>query len=36
VPVHTASVVLPTGVLIAAAVVVVGGIRGVRAARKVP
>jgi uncharacterized membrane protein len=36
VPVHTATVVLPTGVVIAAVVIVVGGITGVRAARKVP
>jgi uncharacterized membrane protein len=36
VPVHTATVVLPTGVVIAAVVIVVGGVTGVRAARKAP
>lgn len=36
VPLHTASAVLLTGVVIAAVVLVVGGVRGVRAARAAP
>lgn len=36
VPVHAATVVLPTGVAIAAVLLVVGGVIGVRAARAVP
>ncbi len=36
VPLHTASTVLLTGVVIAAVVLVVGGVRGVRAARAAP
>jgi uncharacterized membrane protein len=36
VPHHTASVVLPAGVVIAAIVAVVGGVKGVRAARAAP
>jgi uncharacterized membrane protein len=36
VPLHTATVVLPTGVVIAALLAVIGGVIGVRAARAVP